>query len=370
LITKKAYLSGARFVEIMWDDDQLRKIRFENAPRDSFDEFPTWRTDYQYQYGKQGDAVLLFVAFNPDLLEGKDPELMATTLNAYLKHRKLFSDLISKSAVNWTAVTAPVEGWTDKVLPKIPKENRKSKFWDIIFEICHIKNKDPIATWEKRIHQLKMRSDYLNQKGYSLLKFKAPGTDLTIGLPENHIWGSARFRTQGGIDFVGNIPTEEIFTTTDKDKTEGVVRVTKPRHTDVIIDDCSFTFSNGKIVEANAKKGNEMLQKILETDEGARRLGEVALVPHSSPISQTGLLFYNVLIDENASSHIALGRGFEFAIKNGEKMTEEEFSKVGGNVSKTHMDFMIGSNEMDVDGISKDGKAEPIMRKGEWAFKV
>ena len=370
LITKKAYQIGARYVEVFWEDDQLRKTRFEHAPRDSFEEYPTWRMDCQFEFGTGGDAVLLFVAYNPDLLDGQDPELMATAFNTYAKHRKPFSDLISKSAVNWTAISAPVDGWTEKVFPDVPKENQKSKFWDAIFEICRVKNENPIAAWEEHIRQLAVRSKYLNQKQFVSLKLEGPGTDLAIGLPKGHIWGSARFKTHSGIDFVGNIPTEEVFTTTHKDETEGVVASTKPRHTDVIIDEISLTFSNGRVIEATAKKGEEMLHKVLETDEGARRLGEVALVPHSSPISQSGMLYYNTLIDENASSHIAIGRGFQFALKNGKNMSNEEFSNAGGNISKTHIEFMIGSEKMNVDGITKNGKSESIMRNGEWAFKI
>ncbi|MFX0000035.1 MAG: aminopeptidase [Candidatus Hermodarchaeota archaeon] len=370
LITKKAYQNGASFVEVFWDDDQLRKIRFEHAPRDSFEEYPTWRTDCQYQFGSEGDAVLIFGAYNPDLLEGQDQDLMATTFNTYAKYRKIFGDLISESAVNWTAITAPVSGWTEKVFSDVPQEHQKSKFWDNIFEICRVKNGDPIANWEDHIKHLTTRSKYLNQKQYVSLKLIAPGTDLTIGLPKGYFWGTAKFRTQSGIDFIGNIPTEEIFTTPHKDMTEGIVTSTKPRHTDVIIDGVSLTFSKGRVIEATAKKGEELLHKILETDEGARRLGEIAFVPHSSPISQSGLLYYNTLIDENASSHIAIGRGFKFALENGKKMSDEEFSAVGGNISKIHIDFMIGSDKMDIDGILKNGKTEPIRRNGEWAFEI
>ncbi|MFX1502397.1 MAG: aminopeptidase [Promethearchaeota archaeon] len=370
LITKKAYQIGARYVEVMWDDDQLRLIRFQHAPRDSFEEYPKWRTDCQYKFGNEGDAVLIFVADNPDLLKGQDTDLMAITLNTYLKYRKTFSDLITTSALNWLAIAAPVDGWTDKVFPDLPPDRRKAKFWDTLFEICRVKNEDPIAVWEEHIKKLSARSNYLNKKQYESLKLDAPGTDLTIGLPKDHIWGSARFRTQSGIDFVGNIPTEEVFTTSHKDKTEGFVTATKPRPTDVMIDNFTLTFSKGRVVEATAEKGEEMLLKILDTDEGSRRLGEIALVPHSSPISQSGILFYNILIDENASSHIALGRGFKFAIKNGKELSDDEFAAVGGNISKYHFDLMIGSEKMDVDGVTKKGKVEPIMRKGEWAFKV
>jgi aminopeptidase len=370
LLVKKAYQMGARFVEVFWDDDQIRKIRFEEAPRDSFEEYPTWRTDCQYQFGIGGDAVLIFAAFNPDLLEGQDPNLIATTINTYAKYRKTFGDLISTSAVNWNISPAPVDGWTEKLFPNIPRENQKSKFWDTIFEICRIKNEDPIAIWEDHIKQLAFRCKYLNQKQYLSLKCNAPGTDLTIGLPRGHIWGSARFKTQSGIDFVGNIPTEEVFTTAHKDKTEGVVTATKPLFRGNIVENFKVTFSEGKVTEVSAEKGEEMLQKMIKTDEGAKRLGEVALVPHSSPISQSGLLYYSTLIDENASSHIAIGRGFKFALKNGKKMSDEKFTNTGGNLSKVHIDFMIGSEKMNVDGITKKGKIEPLMRNGEWAFEV
>ncbi len=370
VIAKKAYQIGARFVEVMWDDEQLKLIRFQHAPRDSFEEYATWRIHCQYEFAKNGDAIVRILAFNPDLLSGHDHNLIATTIKTHLKHRKPYSDLISKNALNWVGITAPVDGWTEKVFPEIPPENRKDKFWDILFEICRVKNEDPIAVWEAHIKQLAARSNYLNKKRYVALKFVGPGTDLTIGLPKGHIWGSARFKSQNGIDYVANIPTEEVFTLPHKDKTEGVVTATKPLPIDGIIEDFSLTFSKGRVVNASAKKGEEMLHKILETDEGTRRLGEVALVPHSSPISQSGLLFYNILLDENASCHIALGRGLKFCLKNGEKMSDEEFSAAGGNISIDHVDFMIGSDEIDVDGILENGSVEPIMHKGEWAFNV
>jgi aminopeptidase len=370
VIVKKAYQMGARFVEVIWDDEQLKLIRFEYAPHDSFEEYPTWRTDCQYDFAKNSDAIIRFLAFNPDLLKGHDPNLIATTIKTSLKYRKSYNDLTTQNKLNWVGITAPVDGWTEKVFPDVPSKNRKDKFWDVLFEICRIKNKDPIAVWEEHIKQLATKSNYLNRKHYIALKFKGPGTDLKIGLPKGHIWGSARFRSQNGIDYVANIPTEEIFTLPHKDKTEGVVSATKPLPIDGIIEDFSLTFSKGRVVEANAKKGEEMLHKILETDDGARRLGEVSLVPNSSPISQSGLLYYNVLLDENASCHIALGRGLKFWLREGEKMSDEEFSAAGGNISMDHIDFMIGSDKIDVDGILENGTIEPIMRKGEWAFEV
>lgn len=370
VIAKKAYQIGASFVEVMWDDEQLKLIRFQHAPRDSFEEYATWRTDCQYEFAKNGDAIVRILAYNPDLLSGFDHSLIATTIKTHLKYRKPYSDLISKNALNWVGITAPVDGWTEKVFPSTPPEKRKEKFWDIIFEICRVKNEDPIAVWEAHIKQLAARCDYLNNKSYIALKFVGPGTDLRVGLPKGHIWGSARFKSQNGIDYVANIPTEEVFTLPHKDKTEGVVTATKPLPINGMIEDFSLTFSKGRVVNARAKKGEGMLHEILETDEGTRRLGEVALVPHSSPISQSGLLFYNILLDENASCHIALGRALKFWLKNGEKMSDEEFSAAGGNISIDHVDFMIGSDKIGVDGILENGTVEPIMRKGEWAFDV
>ena len=370
LITKKAYQMGAKFVEVIWNDPQLDLIRFQYAPRDSFEEFPTWISNAALEFAEKGDATLLFNADIPDLFVDQDPELMAIIRKTGAKHFKPFIDLLSKNAFNWIMVAAPVDGWTEKIFPDLSPDKRKTKLWDTIFDICRVKQKDPVSAWQDHINQLVVRSNYLNQKQYTTLKLEAPGTDLTIGLPKGHIWKSGSITSQNGIDFTANIPTEEICTLPHKDKTEGVVTATKPLPVEVVIEDFSLTFSKGRVVKATAKKGEKMLHKLLEIDENMSRLGEIALVPHSSPISQSGILFYNTLIDENASCHLALGMGYRFCMKNGEKMSDEEFMTVGGNVSLGHIDFMIGSGEMNIDGITEDKMSEPIMRKGEWAFKV
>ncbi|MHA2339990.1 MAG: aminopeptidase [Candidatus Hodarchaeales archaeon] len=370
LVTKKAYQAGAKLVDVFWDDDQIRLIRYQNAPRNSFDEYPTWRAEAGLSIAKETDAMLIFPILDPDLLLEQDPDLILTTRKASLKQNRPSNDLRRKGMVNWTAVAAPIDGWADKVLPMVPQEERKSKLWDMIFDICRIKHKDPISKWQEHINQLTVRSSYLNKKRYHSLRFHSLKTDLTIGLPKKHIWRNAYFTTQGGISNLVNIPTEEIFTTPHKDKTEGIVTATKPIVTDVLIEDLSLTFSKGKIIKASAKTGEKFLQKLLKTDEGASRLGEVSLVPHSSPISQAGVLFYNILIDENASCHIALGNGLRSAIENGETMSDEEFSSAGGNKCLFHLDFMLGSEEMDVEGIKEDGNVERIMSKGEWSFQM
>ena len=323
LITKKAYLSGAKLVEVLWGDDQIRLIRFQHAPRDSFEEFPTWRTNASFEISKNDDAMLLVMAGNPDLLSGQDSDLILTTHKSYFKHNKPSADLRRSGIGNWSGFAAPVEGWANKVFPDILPADRMAKFWDVIFDICRVKEKDPIAAWETHIKQLGARANNLNRKKYSALKYNAPGTDLTIGLPKGHIWKSANMTTKSGITNTVNIPTEEIFTTPHKEKVEGVVTSTKPLPTEVLIDGLKLTFSEGKVIEASATKGESYLRKLLETDEGASRLGEVALVPHSSPISQSGILFYNILIDENASCHIALGNGIKACLENGLEMSKE-----------------------------------------------
>jgi aminopeptidase len=371
LIVAKAYQVGARLVDVMWDDDQLRLIRFQHAPRDSFDEFPSWRAEVPFEVANAGGAVLVIYAENPDLLVKQDPTLISTAHQTDFKYNKPFTDLRRNNVTNCTVITAPVDGWSDKVFPDLSPEDRKIQFWDMVFEICRVNQIDPISAWNDHVNELITRRDYLNHRRYVGLRLTAPGTDLLAGLPSGHIWAAARMIGQNGIEYNANIPTEEVFTTPHIYKTEGVVTSTKPLHfSGRLIEDISLTFSEGRVLKATAKKGEKSLHKLLETDEGASRLGEVALVPHSSPISQTGLLFYNILIDENAASHLALGQASRFNIEGGEAMPYDVFAAVGGNQSLIHIDFMIGSGEMDVDGITEDGTSEPVMRGGEWAFEI
>jgi len=371
LIAKEAYQIGARLVEVMWGDDQLRLIRFQHAPRDTFEEYPKWRIDAEVKFDEAGDADLCIISSDPELLREQDPQLITKFQQTFFKHIKPIGDLISKNAMNWLGATGATDGWANKVFPTVPKKSRKAKLWDSIFEICRVKEKDPISAWRDHINQLGKRKDYLNGKKYNELKLIAPGTDLTIGLPKAHKWGGGAMTTQNGIKFTPNMPTEEIFTIPHKDKTEGIVSSTRPLYYGgATIEDFRLKFSEGRIIEVKAKQGEEFLLKTLETDNGARYLGEIALVPHSSPISQSGLIFYNILIDENASCHIAFGRGRKFCLENGENMADEEFIAAGGNDSLIHIDFMIGSGEIDVDGILENGTSEPVMRNGEWAFEV
>ena len=370
-ITRQAYQAGARLVDVMWNDDQLRLTRFQSAPRDSFDVFPAWRAEAAHEIVKAADATLVVFAEDPDLLVGQDPQLKATVLRTNAEHVRSVSALLSQNKTNWLIITAPVDGWTGKVFPDLSPEDGKARFWDTIFDICRVKTADPVSAWREHVKHLAARCDYLNRKQYTALELAAPGTDLIVGLSEGHVWRGGRLTTQGGIDFIPNLPTEEIYTAPHKDRVEGVVTASRPlSYGGTLIEGFSLTFSEGQVVEVEAENGEQSLQELLETDEGARRLGEIALVPHGSPISQSGLLFYNILIDENASNHVALGRALRFNVGNGEGMSSAEFAALGGNNSLVHVDFMIGSGEMDVDGVTEGGTVEPVMRAGEWAFEV
>ncbi|UCC89459.1 MAG: aminopeptidase, partial [Anaerolineales bacterium] len=371
LIALSAYQRGARLVDVIWGDDQLQLARFQHAPRDSFEEYPSWQTDGALECARRGDARLVILADDPGLFDGQDPDLVAAYQKVALKHARPAADYAARNAMNWTVVAAPVPGWAVKVFPDLPPQAAEARLWDTIFEICRLKKADPISAWQEHVQQLSARCSYLNHKQYTALKLIGPGTDLSVGLPRGHIWEGIRATSQAGISFIGNLPTEEIFTLPHKDKTEGIVTASMPlSRGGTLLKNFSLSFAQGRVVNVSADKGESALRKLIETDEGASRLGEVALVPHSSPISQSGILFHNDLIDENAASHIALGAAYRFNLEGGTGMSDAEFAAAGGNDSLVHADFMIGSAQMDVDGLKKDGSAEPVMRAGEWAFEV
>lgn len=372
LITMKAYQSGACYVDVLWKDQLLDLIRFEHAPRDSFEEFPTWRTDLNVAWRQNGDAFLNFAAQDPDLLNEQDPELVAKVRLVNARHFKPVLDLVAKNIGIWSLIGVPIPGWSAKVLSDVPLEEREARMWDAIFEICRIKQADPVTGWHAHLRELQARSSYLTGKRYVALQYSAPGTNLSVGLPNGHIWASGGMTSRSGIAFVANVPTEEIFTLPDKDKVDGVITASKPLAlpNGNVIENFSLRFEGGCVVTATAEKGEADLHHLLDADEGARRLGEAALVLHSSPISQSGLLFYNILYDENAANHLALGNAYRFSMRDGVALSDVAFAAAGGNSSLIHIDFMIGSGEMNVDGMTESGTVEPVIRKGEWAFDV
>lgn len=371
LITKRAYQNGAKLVDIIWGDDQIMLDRFLYAPKDSFDQYPAWKPQAYLETVQNGDGYLAIMGSDPDLLKGQDTDLISTKQQTIGKLYKEGSDYGDKHPYNWCVVALPIDSWAAKVFPDSPAEERLDKLWDALFRICRVYEDDPIAAWEAHIRDSRTRAEYMTSKNYQTLKYTGPGTNLTVGLAQGHQWIGTQSYTEKGFGYVANIPSEEIFTMPHREVADGVVAATKPlSRGGVLMDDFSVTFENGRVTNVSAKKNEEVLRKMIETDEGAARLGEVALVPHNSPISQSGLLFYNTLIDENASNHIALGSSYRETMKNGEGMSDTEFAETGGNDSLIHTDFMIGSGEMDVDGVNQDGSIEAVMRNGEWAYEV
>jgi aminopeptidase len=366
-IAAAAYRAGSPLVETIYGDEAQQSLRFKHAPRESFGSFSSWLPAALSEHVRAGHAVLSISANDPDLLQGESPDLVSALLQSTARDMRPFREQVSRNDTNWAVVAAASAGWAAKIFPGIPTSAAVSKLWDAIARMCRLDTPDPLAAWEAHLGNLAARAEYLNNKRYSALKYTGPGTDLTLGLPEGHVWVSGRSVSRGGIPFTANLPTEEVFTIAHKDRVDGTVRASKPlSYGSTLIDGFSVTFERGRIVTMTAEKNADTLQRLLDTDEGARRLGEVALVPNSSPISQSGLLYYNTLFDENAASHVALGNAYKFTLKRGNDMSDEEFERAGGNRSGVHVDFMIGSGALDVDGVLPGGSTEPLMRKGEW----
>ncbi|HSB02246.1 MAG TPA: aminopeptidase [Anaerolineales bacterium] len=377
-IAKAAYAAGARFVDVIWGDEELLRIRLQNAPADSFNEYPKWHVSGIMDMIRNGDALLSIYANDPDVYAGLDPNRISAMQQAHLENYSEIGISVTRNAINWCVVAVAAPAWAAKLFPDLKPKEGEEKLWQAIFETTRAVEPDPVAAWGEHVENLRKRADYMQAKKYSALQYRAASlgdksqnTDFTLGLPPGHKWISAQSLAENGVLFTANMPTEEIFTLPDRRRADGTVYSTFPlSYGGSLIEDFQVTFENGKITKVSAQKNEAILQKLVDTDEGSHRLGEVALVPASSPIARRGHLFYNTLFDENASCHIAIGRGYRFTLTGGEELTEEEFNAAGGNTSLNHVDFMIGSPQMDIDGIRDDGTREPVMRSGEWAFDV
>lgn len=366
-ITEQAYKAGAKLVTTFYSDDASVLARYQYAPDESFDYAPIWLQEAIANGFRSGAARLAIAGANPALLAKQDPAKVARTNVAASKAGKPAMELITRHEINWTIVAAASPEWAKLVFPGEPEDVAVAKLWDAIFAASRVNVNDPVEEWKQHGERLKKRVDMLNAKRFSALHFKGPGTDLKVGLADQHLWAGGGTTAGNGIYCQPNIPTEECFTTPHKDRVDGTVRASKPlSHQGTLIENIAVRFEGGKIVEATASAGEDVLNRLISTDEGARRLGEVALVPHNSPIAQSGILFWNTLFDENAASHIALGQAYSTCLIGGEKMDSAQLASLGANESLIHVDWMIGSAEMDVDGIHADGSSEPLMRKGAW----
>ncbi|NYF53277.1 aminopeptidase [Tunturiibacter gelidoferens] len=368
-ITEHAYKAGALLVTTFYADDPSVLARFEYGADASFDYAPKWLQDGIAEGFRSGAARLAIAGTNPALLAKQDPAKVARANVAASKAGKPVMELITRHEINWTIVACATPEWAKLVFPGEPVEVAVAKLWEAIFVASRVAVDDPVLEWQEHGARLKKRMEMLNAKRFSALHFKSQGgtTNLTVGLADDHLWAGGGTTAGNGIYCQPNIPTEECFTTPHKDRVDGTVRASKPlSHQGTLIENIAVRFEDGRIVEATATAGEDVLNRLISTDDGARRLGEVALVPHSSPIAQSAVLFWNTLFDENAASHIALGQAYSTCLIGGEKMDAEQLAALGANASLIHVDWMIGSGEMDVDGVAADGTAEPLMRKGEW----
>lgn len=369
MIAEKAYQEGARDVVIQWRDELFSKIRFLHAPEEIFEEFPEWQKEFYLSYVHQGAAFLSIAASDPELLKDVNPERITKSQKASNTALKDYRDRLMSNKNTWCVVSIPTTSWSKKVFPHLSEEDSMEKLWDVIFKTVRVDTENPIVSWEEHKANLKRRMDSLNSLALKSLHYKnSLGTDLNIELPENHIWlGGSQF-TPEGIEFIANMPTEEVFTLPKKTGVNGKVVSSMPlNYNGNLIENFSMTFKEGKIVDFSAEKGYETLKTIIETDEGSHFLGEVALVPYDSPISNSNILFYNTLFDENASCHLALGKAYPVCMKNSEKMTRDDFRELGINESLVHVDFMIGTSDLEILGTTSDGEEIPIFRNGNFA---
>ena len=366
-VVRKAYEAGARHVYVDWADEEVMRAKFELAPEDAFSEVPEWLVAQREYLIEKGGAIISIVSQSPDALKGIEAKRIADYQKATGTALNKFRQAMQADKFSWSVIAAAGQKWAEKVFPDA--DNSVDLLWDAILKAVRVDSEDPIQTWKEHDHTLRAKADYLNEKKYKALHYRAPGTDLTIRLSDKHEWCGAGSINANGHSFMANMPTEEVFTVPLKEGVNGTVTSTKPlSYGGNVIDRFSLTFENGKAVSAKAEVGEDVLLGLLDTDEGSRYLGEVALVPHRSPISDTNVLFYNTLFDENASNHLAIGSGYAFCLKGGKEMSQEELIENGVNNSITHVDFMIGSAEMDIDGELADGTLEPIFRGGNWAF--
>ncbi|MFD2445092.1 aminopeptidase [Bacillus sp. CGMCC 1.16607] len=369
LVVKKAYEVGAHNVIVNWNDDAVSRLKYELAPDEAFHEYPKWRAKELEDLADNNAAFMSIVSSSPDLLKGVNPERIGNFQKAAGGALKKYRQAMMSDKVSWTVVAAASPEWAAKIFPNEPKEQQVSFLWEAIFKATRSDLENPVEAWKNHDKSLYEKVGLLNEKRYHKLHYKAPGTDLTIELPEKHLWVGAGSTNAQGHEFMANMPTEEVFTVPLKTGVNGTVSSTKPlSYGGNIIDKFSITFENGRIVSFKAEQGEDILKRLVETDEGSHYLGEVALVPHQSPISQSNILFFNTLFDENASNHLAIGSAYAFCIEGGKQMTPEQLEENGLNESLTHVDFMIGSADMDIDGITADGKVEPLFRGGNWAF--
>lgn len=370
LIVKEAYAHGAKEVLVNWLDDVIARERLVNVDVELLEQVHPQRiTEMNYLLERKASRLVV-LSEDPGAYDGVDPEKLSRNARALSQALQPMRQATQANKVSWTLGAASGLEWAKKVFPNAASdEEAVDLLWDQIFKTCRIYEEDPIKAWEEHEARLVAKAKVLNDEQFVKLHYTAPGTDLVLGMPKNHLWEAAGSVNAQGEHFIANMPTEEVFTAPDYRVADGYVTSTKPlSYNGNIIEGIKVTFKDGEIVDVTAEKGDEVMKKLVFDNAGARGLGEVALVPDKSPISQSGVTFFNTLFDENASNHLAIGQAYAFSIEGGTEMSQEELKEAGLNRSDVHVDFMIGSNKMNIDGIREDGTRVPIFRDGEWAI--
>ena len=370
MLVEEAYIKGAKEVVVQWNDELTGKLKYKYSPMEVFETVPEWVKESRLSYAKEGACFLSISASDPELLKDVDPKKVATFRKASSIASREFSSRLMSNENAWSIVSIPTVGWAKKVFPNVSEDEAVEKLWDAIFKIVRVDSQDPVKAWEEHKNTLKKNMDFLNSKRFKSLHYtNSLGTNLIIQLPEKHLWAGGAEFTQDGTEFIANMPTEEIFSMPKKTGVNGKVVSSMPlNYGGNLINNFSLTFKDGKVVDFSAEEGYETLKNLLDTDEGAKYLGEVALVPYNSPISNSNIIFFNTLYDENASCHLAFGKAYSLCIKDGEKMSEEELLKEGANDSLTHVDFMIGTKDLQITGTTYDNEKFDIFVNGNWAF--
>lgn len=371
LCAAEGYAAGAREVVVNYNDEQLARMRMEHTSAEVLEDVQPWIQESYVAYMRrpQGACLLSIAGGDPEIYKGLDSEKINRAAAARSKAMKEYYEYTMNNRAQWSIIAVPCASWAAKVFPDETAEAGQEKLWNAIFAACRINETDPVENWKQPLHTMHSRAAWLNDLQLdSLHMTSANGTDLTIGLPKNHIWAGGSEDSDKGVEFLANIPTEEVFTAPDLMRTEGTVCSTRPYvYNGSLIENFSVTFHEGKVVEYHAEKGEELLGLLLNTDEGASRIGEIALVPCTSPINRSGILFFNTLFDENAACHIAFGKAYPFCVQDGNAMTDEQKKAAGLNVSTTHQDVMVGAEDTTIDGITSDGRVIPVFRNGVWA---
>lgn len=368
-IVKKAYEAGAKHVDFQLADDKMSLIRFEYGKEYVFENYPQWKVDQLEAMYKDNYHQLFISAPNPELLKDIDGELVAKSQKTASKAMASIMHYRMTGFTKWCIIAMPSVAWAKSVFPDLNEETAIDKLWEKVFAATRVDTDDPVKSWIEHDKNLKKYRDFLNKKQFEKLLFKGPGTDLEVYLAEDHFWMGGSKESEAGPPFIANIPTEEVFTTPHALKVNGTLKATKPLSVNgKIVDDFGFTFKDGKVVDFYAEKGYDVLEKLMENDEGAKYLGEVALVQDDSPISNTNILFNNTLFDENASVHFALGRAYAYAMQNGSELSEEQLKSKGANFSLIHTDFMVGGPKLNITAYEKDGTEVELFKNGNWVF--